>query len=267
MALFNLLFFGYIWLIQPSFLRILDDSYMKTINIRLGVLLLLVPMLEIFGLILTQSVQQAFRKSQVPVNKPSNAIFFFFVMAMIMHLGFACLYLLFCFQFFSLVSFSETTISFQLLVLGVLFIGIAKEGLVMVFLLTGLSLPGVSFYGTNRFDQWVARIVKADDRTVGELSILVRGFLGNVLLFVYAVITFTVMWDFMFQMNSPTFQGNVGVLEFIGLLFYFFLIYLPLCISSLLSELNNPGSKISVFWKILSIFLLAIFCIIFGLPY
>jgi hypothetical protein len=242
-----------LWLIQPKVLHWLAAHQEHKRIDNFAWFLLFLPLLEIFGIFLKQPVSSYFRNRMSPVTEANHSILFLFILSLITHLTLACMYLLASVQWIPSVSIVGNAGSLTWLVPVLLFIVIAKEGFLIGVVLSTVSIPEMNQIMTSKYDLWLINLVNG--RPLARINILAffKDLLGDLCLLVFSAITYTIMWDFMLKSG----RYSHDLMEILGLLIYFMILYLPLRILSLAFDVSIPHTKRETNWMLASIFLLA----------
>lgn len=260
-ALFNLAFIYYVWLIQPKLMYLLTTSQDGHGNFWLGWILFFIPMLEFIGIFFKIPVSNYFR-SQNPQNENRvTPMIFLFIINMVLHLGMGCLYMFVCFQIIQGVALADGSNFYSILAIILLFVVITREAFVIVVIMGATALPGMNEPAKNQFDQWLFGILSKKSIVRISWYDFIQDLTGDSFLFLFTAISFTVMWNFIIELNPPDIHSSDMIMELLGVLLYFLMVYLPLRASSLPFEMNTIQSKTGWCIYYLSIAIAAALCI------
>jgi hypothetical protein len=260
-ALFNLVFICYVWLIQPMLMDLLTASQDGSGNFWLGWMLFFVPILEIIGIFIKIPVSNYFRSQHPQTENRNNPMIFLFIINMVLHLGMGCLYMFMCFQIIQGVALADGSDFYAILAIILMFIVIVKEAFVIVFIMGATDLPGNHKPAKNKFDQWLFGILSKKPISGLSWGDFLLDLAGDGFLFLFTAISFTVMWNFIVALNPPDIHSSDMIMELLGVLLYFMMVYLPLRASSFPFEMNTVQNKTQWYLYYLSIVAAAIFSV------
>lgn len=243
-VLLNLLFIAYLWLLQPGLVARLNASQDGRGDWAMGGLLLVIPLLEIAGILLKRPVRAYFSR-HYPRQDGSNFLIAAYILTAIFHLSLGAFLLIVAFQVGGGMPTGSLPGSLQCLMLVLLFVTIAKEGLVIATSYPVESKPfGAGAFPESRsaLNDALMRFLTVRAPEQITLKIFLVDLLGDLLLLAFSAVVYTALWEFGTQ-GSQVSPGQAGFADYLGLTFYFLLVFLPLRMVSLMDEMAIQASR------------------------
>jgi hypothetical protein len=244
-VLLNLLFIAYLWLLQPGLVARLNASQDGRGDWAMGGLLLVIPLLEIAGILLKRPVRAYFSR-HYPRQDGSNFLIAAYILTAIFHLSLGAFLLIVAFQVGGGMPTGSLPGSLQCLMLVLLFVTIAKEGLVIATSYPVESKPfGAGAFPESRsaLNDALMRFLTVRAPEQITLKIFLVDLLGDLLLLAFSAVVYTALWEFGTQ-GSQVSPGQAGFADYLGLTFYFLLVFLPLRMVSLMDEMASRAQRI-----------------------
>lgn len=243
-AALNLLFIAYLWFVHPGFMARINASQDGRGDWKLGWLLLLAPLLEIAGIILKRPVSVYFAR-HYPNTGASTSLMVAFLFSAIFRLAMGVFVVMVAFQ----VGFGGPTGDMpgglQWLMVVMVFVAIFKETFVILLAYPAetkayqdLAFPP----GQEQFKRVLTSIFTSHPPEQITLWVFLRDLLGDLLLLAFSAVIYSALWEFVTQ-GARIDAGYEGLMDYLGLTFFFLLTYLPLRIVSLMSEMAIQTSK------------------------
>jgi hypothetical protein len=247
----NLLFAGYLWLLQPAVLQRLDASTQgNDPDWLMGGLLLGIQVIEMAGLLLKRPVGAFYARRDPDSNAPGKwdtlkvALFVFIP---IFHLSLAAFLAMIALGLLKMGGGSETAAILQCLSVLVVFAIITKEAF-FVALALGIGLAGSAFdhnTPTRAPAPWVERanrwLAPPEITQITQKDAL-KDMAGDLLLLAFSALAYTTLWEFG-TADALRAQGSERLWEYLGLSILFFMVYFTTRSVYLMQELSLQQSR------------------------
>ncbi len=239
--LLNGLFIAYLIWVQPQLMERLNASQDGRGDWLLGGLLLAVPLLEVLGILLKQPVS-AYFSLHYPRQGSSTYLILVFVLAAILRLALGPFLMMVAFQVGGGKPTGQLSDGLQMLMALMVLIAIIKEAVVIALafpkesVVVGKKAPQSSSLPLER---WLEKVFFGRAPEQIDLKAALRDLLGDLLLLAFSALVYTTMWEFITQNNTT----GLDFLDYLGLTFFFLLVFLPLRMTGLVSEMTHQTGK------------------------
>lgn len=267
---FYLLFLGYLGFIHPWLMvRLSETSDGRQIDRVLGWFLIILLFLELWGFWLKHPIMvyygrrypanlKATQKTMGWVDQSAGCTLALLmtIFLPIFHLGMASFLYIIATQVGGLDLGGQAPVGLQLLYVGGFFLVIIKEAGMIGLFYSPYGLRGIAndTYPTLGWRGLTDGVYPSEIR----LEHLLRDALGDLVLWAFAAVAYTVLWDFI-GLNSPIRAYGFGeyVFEYLGVGFYFLMTVLPLQSVYLFQAVTTHQTKSQRTWMVFSFLILA----------
>ena len=266
---YYLLFIGYQIFVHPRLLDYLTGGHREQPNLFLGVFLLALLFLELWGYWLKHPILVYYARRHPAADSPPEKFLgwaepsvcvlplLLVIFVPIFHLVMAFFLYMIAAQIGGFDPGSSAPVWHQLLFVAGFFAVLIKEcGMIGLFYSPyGLRGPADNTYPTLGWRGLTQRQYPAELR----LEHLLRDGLGDLILLVFFAVAYTVLWDFMGQIH-PVQASSFGdyIFEYLGVGFYFLLTILPLQAVNLFQAVATRQTKTQRVWMVAGLLLIVL---------
>ena len=208
---------------------------------QLGGLLLAIPLLEVLGILFKQPVS-VYYATHYPRQRSSNYLILVYVLAAILRLALGPFLMIVAFQVGGGKPTGQLSGGLQMLMVLMVFVAIIKEAVVIA-----LAFPKASMVFGNKdpqtsnlaLERWLEKVFFGRVPDQIDFRIALRDLFGDLLLLTFSALVYTAMWEFIVQVSAAGFD----ILDYLGLTFFFLLVFLPLRMTGLVGEMTTQTSK------------------------
>ncbi len=247
----NLLFVGYLWLLQPVALQRLSSSaHDSSPDWLMGGILLGIQAIEMIGLLLKRPVSAYYARRYPDSSQPGGCMesvkVSLFVFAPIFHMCAAALLTIVVLDLLKMTERYESAVLWQCLPVPLFFVVLTKEAFYTVLLLgmgsTGLAprqaRPQSKPQWVERLDRWLASPV-VDQITLKDA---VKDITGDLLLLIFTTLAYTALWELL-TAGALSRQGSERLAEYLGVSILFVVVYFTTRSVYLMQELSIQQSR------------------------
>lgn len=248
----NLLFVGYLWLLQPAVLqRLVASTQSEYPDWMMGGILLGAQAIEMVGLLLKRPASAFYtRRYPDPGDQGGcrdNAKVVLFVFTPILHLCFAAMLTLVVFDLLKIGPHDEAAVLWQCLSLVLFFAILTKEAFFVVLMLSigmGRSIPRQPPKQTR--PHWVDRLeLWLGPPEINQITLkdVLKDLVGDLLLLAFAALAYTASWELITAGSPLRRQGTGRLFEYLGVSLFFFMMYFATRSVYLMQELGIQQSR------------------------
>ena len=247
----NLLFAAYLGWLQPVLLqRMVTAEQTHRPDWLLGALLLGSQLFELAGLLLKRPASAFFARQNPDISQPNgcreNAKVAALVLVPVLHLGAAAMLTLIAFDLWGWVG-PNAAAPGAWLVLPLFFVMLTKEAFFVV-LMIGIGAAGSQHESALapagvRFGARLNRWLSPPAGTRLTLKEILMDLAGDLLLLVFAALTYTAAWEFVTAGSPLRHQGVERLGEYLGVSLMFFMVYFTTRSVYLMQEISIRQSR------------------------
>lgn len=247
----NLLFAGYLWVIQPIvFQRMEASAQGSSPDWLMGGILLGIQAFEMIGLLLKRPAcafhAQRYPGSPLPDVRGEGAKVSMFVFAPIFHICVSALLTMVALDLLKMTARHEAATLCQWLTVLVFIVVLAKEAFYAA-LLIGIGLPGLSPGKVPAYSkpQWVERLNRwLSPPLIDQITLkdALKDIIGDVLLLIFAALAYTASWELL-TAGALHRQGAERLSEYLGVSILFVTVFFATRSVYLMKDLSTSKSR------------------------
>jgi len=240
-VLLNGLFIAYLIWGQPRLMERLNASQNGRGDWPLGGLLLAVPLLEVLGILLKQPVS-AYFALHYPRQGNSTYLILVYVLTAVFRLALGPFFMIVAFQVGGGKPIGQLSDGLQMLMALMVLIAIFKETAViaLAFPKEGMIIGEKATQSSNLpLERWLEKVFFGRPPEQIDLKAALRDLLGDLLLLAFLALVYTAMWEFVIQIDAT----RLDFMDYLGLTFFFLLVFLPLRMMGLVGEMTTQTGK------------------------